>query len=134
MIRSKTVLVWSRLEICVDSEQNQRLQYFRGWAGKRDRSIRSSYGGVLARFRYWDDDHHHRVAKHPFLFLNTVLRNIIELLKVIEYVGMCKKRASQRGPTEGVFSMAVPAMSTRPRTSALRISSTHPAISNANHK
>ena len=55
MIWSKTVLVWSRLEIFVDSGQNQRLQYFRGGEVKRDRPIRSSYGGVLARFRYWDD-------------------------------------------------------------------------------
>ena len=55
MIWSKTVLVWSRLEIFVDSGQNQRLQYFGGWTEKRDRPIRSSYGGVLARFRYWDD-------------------------------------------------------------------------------
>ena len=55
MILSKTVLVWSRLEIFVDSGQNHRLQYFRGWKEKRDRPIRSSYGGVLARFRYWDD-------------------------------------------------------------------------------
>ena len=29
MIWLKTVLVWSRLEIFVDSGQNQRLQYFR---------------------------------------------------------------------------------------------------------
>ena len=35
-----------------------------------------------------------------------------------------------RGPTEGVCSMVVPAMS----TSALRMPSTHPAISNANHR
>ena len=46
MIWSKAVLVWSRLEIFVDSGQNQRLQYFRGWAEKRDRPIRTSYGGV----------------------------------------------------------------------------------------
>ena len=31
MIWSKPVLVWSRLDI-FDSGQNQRLQYFRGWA------------------------------------------------------------------------------------------------------
>ena len=36
MIWSKTVLVWSRLDIFVDSMQNQRRQYFRGWAEKRD--------------------------------------------------------------------------------------------------
>ena len=52
MIWSKTVLVWSRLEIFVDSGQNQILQYFRGRAEKRDRPIRSSYGGGLSRFRY----------------------------------------------------------------------------------
>ena len=39
-----------------------------------------------------------------------------------------------RGPTEGACSMAVPAMSTRPRTSALRMHSTHPAIRNANNR
>ena len=55
MIWSKTVLVWSRVEIFVDSGQNQRLQYFRGWAEKRDWPMRSSYGGVLAQFRYWDN-------------------------------------------------------------------------------
>ena len=49
MIWAKTVLVRSRLDIFVDSGQNQRLQYFRGWAEKRDRPIRSSYGGILAR-------------------------------------------------------------------------------------
>ena len=38
-----------------------------------------------------------------------------------------------RGPTEGACLMAVPVMSTRPRTSALRMPSTHPAIRNANH-
>ena len=55
MIWFKTVLVWSRLEIFVDSGQNQRLQYFHGRTEKRDRPIRSYYGCVLARFRYWDD-------------------------------------------------------------------------------
>ena len=43
VIWSKPVLVWSILEIFVDSGQNQRLQYFRGWAKKRYRLIRSSY-------------------------------------------------------------------------------------------
>ena len=52
MIWSKTVLVWSRLEIFVD---NGHVQYFRCWAEKRDMPILSSYGGVLARLRYWDD-------------------------------------------------------------------------------
>ena len=42
VIWSKIVLVWSRLDIFVDSGQNHRLQYFRGWAEKRDRPIRSS--------------------------------------------------------------------------------------------
>ena len=37
------------------SPQNQRFQYFRGCAEKWGMTIRSSYGGVLARFRYWDD-------------------------------------------------------------------------------
>ena len=32
---------------------------------------------------------------------------------------------NNRGPTDGACSMAVPAMSTRPRTSALRMPSTH---------
>ena len=56
MIWSKTDLVWSRLEIFVDSGQNQRIQYFRGGAEKRDMPIRRSYGGVLAMFQYWDDE------------------------------------------------------------------------------
>ena len=55
MIWFKTVLVWNMLGIFVVSGQNQRLQYVRGWAEKRDRPIRSSYGGLPARFRYWDD-------------------------------------------------------------------------------
>ena len=37
MIWSKTVLVWSKLEIFVDGRQNQRPQYFRGWIVKQDR-------------------------------------------------------------------------------------------------
>ena len=36
-------------------------------------------------------------------------------------------------PTEGACLMMVPAMSTRPKTSALRMPSTHAAIRNANH-
>ena len=36
-------------------------------------------------------------------------------------------------PTEGACWMAVPAMSTRPRTNCSRMPSTHPAIRNANH-
>ena len=55
VIWSKTVLVWSWLEIFVANVQNQRIQYFRGWAEKRDRPIRRSYGSVLARFRYWEN-------------------------------------------------------------------------------
>ena len=51
MIWSKTLLVWSRLEIFVDSGQNQRPQYFA--AGQR--SEIGLYEGVLAMFRYWDD-------------------------------------------------------------------------------
>ena len=43
-------------------------------------------------------------------------------------------RNVMRGPTEGACTMAVPAMSTRPRTIALRMPSTHPAIRNANHR
>ena len=38
------------------------------------------------------------------------------------------------GLTEGACSMAVSAMSTRPMASALRMSPTHPAIMNANHR
>ena len=41
---------------------------------------------------------------------------------------------SRTGPTEGACWMAVPAMSPRPRTSALRIPSTHPVIRNANYR
>ena len=40
----------------------------------------------------------------------------------------------KRGPTEGTCSMAVPAMSTRPRTGALRMPSTRSAIRNANNR
>ena len=50
MIWFKTVLVWNRLEIFVDSGQNQRLQYFRGWTENRDRPIRSFYGVSLSGF------------------------------------------------------------------------------------
>ena len=39
MIWSKTVIVWSRVDIFVDSGQNPRLQYFRSWAEKRDIDI-----------------------------------------------------------------------------------------------
>ena len=49
------MLIWGRLDIFVDSGQNQRLQYVSGCSEKRDRPIGSSYGGVNARFRYWDD-------------------------------------------------------------------------------
>ena len=38
------------------------------------------------------------------------------------------------GPTEGACTVAVPAMTTRPRTSVLRMLSTHPANRNANHR
>ena len=47
MIWSKIVLIWSRLEIFVNSGQKKRLQYFRGCAEKRDRPIRSAWGGVV---------------------------------------------------------------------------------------
>ena len=40
---------------------------------------------------------------HIFPFLPTVLRSIIELMKVIQCAGWCKKRASQH-----VFSGIVP--------------------------
>ena len=39
-----------------------------------------------------------------------------------------------REPTEGACSMTVPDTSTRPRTSAIRIHSTHPAIRTTNHR
>ena len=35
MFLSKTVLVWSGLEIFVDGRKNQSFQVFRGWAEKR---------------------------------------------------------------------------------------------------
>ena len=38
------------------------------------------------------------------------------------------------GPREGACSMAVPAMRTKPKTSALRIHSTHAVIRNDNHR
>ena len=59
MIWCKTVLVWSRLEILVDSGHNQRLQYFRGWGEKLDRLIPiiiiSSYGMCPCQVLAWDD-------------------------------------------------------------------------------
>ena len=45
-----------------------------------------------------------------------------------------RRTNEERRPTEGACSMAVPDMSTRPRISALRMPSTHPAIRNANHR
>ena len=48
--------------------------------------------------------------------------------KLIELMAEQKKE-----PTKRACSMAVPAMSTRPRTSALRMLSTHPTIRNANY-
>ena len=45
-----------------------------------------------------------------------------------------EKKKRLGGPTDGACSMAVPSMSTRPRTSALRMPSTHPTIRNANHR
>ena len=42
-----------------------------------------------------------------------------------------QKKKIVRGHTEGACSMAVP---TRPRTSALQMHSTHPAIRNANNR
>ena len=48
--------------------------------------------------------------------------------------GTKNKTTDGRGPTEGSCSMAVPAMSTRLRTSALPMPSTHPAIRNVNHR
>ena len=38
------------------------------------------------------------------------------------------------GPTKRACSMVAPAMTTRPRTSTLRMPSTHLAIRNANHR
>ena len=38
------------------------------------------------------------------------------------------------GPTEGTCSMEIPDMSIRPRTSALRMPSNHPAIRKDNHR
>ena len=38
------------------------------------------------------------------------------------------------GPTEGACLIAAPSIDTRPKTSALRMPSTHPAIRNANNR
>ena len=47
---------------------------------------------------------------------------------------MNRHTVEQKGPTEGACSMAAPAMSTRPRTSALRMPSTHSTLGNVNHR
>ena len=55
MFTSETVLVLSREAIFVDCGYEQIFQDFCGWTEYRDRPIRSSLGGVLARLRYKDD-------------------------------------------------------------------------------
>ena len=55
MIWSKTVLVWSRLEIFVDSGQNQRLQYFRGWSEKRDEQDGDVFDGSRSEILLVED-------------------------------------------------------------------------------
>ena len=47
---------------------------------------------------------------------------------------MKEEKKKRCGSTEGASAMAVPAMSTRPRTSALRLPSTYPTIRNTNHR
>ena len=54
------------------------------------------------------------------------------MIDAIEVVEVLYNIGKLRGPTEGACSMAIPAMSTRPRNSALRMPSGHPAIRNAN--
>ena len=49
-------------------------------------------------------------------------------------VGCVDRDFKAWGPTEGASSMAVHALITRPRTSALRRPSTHSAIRNVNHR
>ena len=68
---------------------------------------------------------------HPVAVLNAALCMTCSLLMLVEDA---RGDRMEGGPTEGACSMAVPAMSTRPRTSALRMLSTHPAIRNANHR
>ena len=55
-------------------------------------------------------------------------------VEVIRGDGCGEEARVRRVPTEEACSMAVPAMSTRPRTSALRMAFTHPTIRNANHR
>ena len=47
---------------------------------------------------------------------------------------MAERKKKRWGPKEGACSIAVPVMSNRPRTSAIRMPTTHPAIRNANHR
>ena len=65
---------------------------------------------------------------HPVAVLNAAFC-------MTQFVNACQETTIwRRGPTEGTCSMAVPAMSTRPRTSALRLPSTNPAIRKANYR
>ena len=59
--------------------------------------------------------------------------NLTGNASLIHWTDMMLMTAMKLGPTKEACTMAVPSMSTRPRTSTLRMSSTHPAIRNANH-
>ena len=59
---------------------------------------------------------------------------MITLTDLTGYIRKAWQTNRNVGTYRGSCMMAVPAMSTRPRTSALRVPSTHPAIRNANHR
>ena len=68
-------------------------------------------------------------------WMTEVQRKYQKMCRQIEECGlMTRQENKRRGRTEGACLMAVPAMNTRPMTSALWMPSTHPAIMNANHR
>ena len=92
----------------------------------------------------------HTVRCGGFPWLKIVSVSVVSLKKenVVECLGLkpcCSlaaernslivgKMSASRGPTEGACSMAAPAMSTRPKITAILMPSTHPSIWNANHR
>ena len=73
-------------------------------------------------------------VKIYFFIWETLLIGMVEWIFLLQLESEMDYEVLRGGPTEGACSMAVPAMSTRPSTSALRMTSTHPAIRNANHR
>ena len=86
----------------------------------------------------------HNLPNTGSVFAQTTLPNHIHTTNIIlsSIILMADKHNIPKGkmqnihwgPTEEACSMAVPTMSTRPRTSTLRMPSTHPAIRNDNHR